>query len=546
MTLARFVFALILGTVALSPRAPAADDCRIDAAEFVDPALPDCGLQRAIDKAAEHRGGEVLLPAGTFRLRRGLILRDNVRLIGAGIDKTILMPARMVQRLDVAADGPDGNVVRLDEIPRQLQCGSAVVACRRYPPAWYGDPRPAVVTSIDRRAGSVALEAPYGLKEMKAGEGLLTFGVAAALERSIRKGDREIHLRSAALFRPGDELALGGPPNQSLLGQLFVKEVRGNVLLLEEPAQIDFEGWLPDEKSDEKTGEKIGNTKVNALVWALFPMLHATGVKDCFVSDLTVRGHDMQQVRPMQTRYTLAGIHIYDGRRIVLQRVAVRQWPSDGISLQAGHHAIVTECIVEDCLRNGLHPGSGLTDSSFRNNRVTGNDVGLYFCWHNRRHVVRDNQFLNNRQGGITGLGNPGDRNNVIECNRIAQNGGPGIAINGGEASGNVIRDNVIEDNSQSEPGKHPGVAIYAALEDARQYTLVGNTIRDTQAEPTQWVGIEERAGAYRGQPTVADGNVIRNNVAVGHKVADVIVTGSSTRCEANDGAKVVFRDGQR
>ena len=517
----------------------------IDAAPYLDPALADCGLQRAIDaaaeQAAERDGATVRIPDGTYRLRRGLVLRDGVRLLGAGMDKTVLVPQRRVARLDVVADGPDSaateGTVRVDRIPDGLAVGSAVVSCRSYPPAWYGSPRPAVVTAVDRAANTFTLRAPYGLNTMKAGSGCLTFGVAAALADDVHQGDTEVELEDASLFRPGDELALGEPPNESLLAHVFVKEVRGNTLVLEEPAGVDMPAWPP--------AEKLGNKKVNALVWALFPLVHGARVKDCGLSDLSIRGHSFERVRPVQTRYTLSGIHIYQGERVCIERVAVRDWPSDGISLQAGTGASVVDCQVTGCLGNGLHPGTGLTDSLFRGNLAEENGVGLYFCWHNRGHVIRGNRFLKNRKGGITGLGNPGDRDNVIEENLIAENGGPGIAINGGGQSGNVIRANTIENNSQAEPGEHPGIALYAAVEDARGYTITGNTIRDTQPEPTQHVGIEERHGERRGEPTHADGNVISRNHFSGHRKADVILAGPNTRCEDNGGAKCVAPAGE-
>jgi parallel beta-helix repeat protein len=244
-------------------------------------------------------------------------------------------------------------------------------------------------------------------------------------------------------------------------------------------------------------------------------------------------------VRPMQTRYTLAGIHIYNGSGVVIERVAVRDWPSDGISLQTGKACRVSKCIITGCLGNGLHPGTGLSQGTFEENQVVENGAGMYFCWHNHRHVVQKNQFLRNREGGITGLGNPGDRENVIEENLIADNGGPGIEINGGMRSGNVIRRNVVENNSQARPGKHPGIALYASLEDARDYTIRGNSIRDTQKSPTQFIGVEEKDGSYRGKPTYADENLIRDNVFSGHKTADIVLAGAATRCEKNGEALV-------
>jgi len=510
----------------------AVERCHINATKFVDMQLPDCGLQRAINAAAEQGGGIVALPAGTFPLRRGLVLRDNVEIVGAGMDKTILTPARKVIRLDVIADSPKDGKVFLKEIPPDLEVGSAVVAESQYPPSWYGSPRPAWVTAVDRETKTVTLEAPYGLPAMKAGMGYLVFGDTAALERSVKKGDTEIVLKNANLFRPGDELAIGEPPNESMLAHAFVREVRGNTLVLEEPARIDFEAW-PD-------AQKIGNTKINALIFALFPMVHGANVKNAAVRDLTVQGHSMERIRTMQSRYTLSGVHLFNAINCRLERVAVRNWHADGISIQTGDRCTIADCEATGNLGNGLHPGTGLTNSVIERCLSSGNGAGCYFCWHNRGHILRDNRFVRNRGGGITGLGNPGDRNNTVENNLIAENGGPGIEINGGQKSGNIIRNNLIENNSQAAPGKHPGIALYASVEDARNYTITGNTIRDTQANSTQWVGIEEKNGKYRDKPTYADENIIRGNRFSGHKTADIVIAGAATVCEDNGEAKVV------
>jgi parallel beta-helix repeat protein len=482
-------------------------------------------------RVAESGDGTVQIPAGTFALRRGLVLQSGVVLVGAGKDKTKLVPDRRTLRLEIIEVGATTNEVIVDQIPEDLQVGSAVVASSRYPPSWYGAPRPAWITAIDRSRAALTLQAPYGLPTLKPGEAMLTWGDAMAIDRDVRQGDTEITLMDASLVRPGDELSLGEPPNESLLAHVFVKEVRDRTAILEQPACTDFPAWPP--------ADKIGNKKVNALVWALFPLIHAANVEECGIRDLTVAGHGFDSVCPMQTRYTLAGIHIFKGKRVVIERSAVRNWPSDGISLQAGSGCKIEDCEITGCLGNGLHPGTSLADSVFQGNLLSDNGVGIYFCWHNERHVIRQNQIFGNRGGGITGLGNPGDRENIIEDNRIAENGGPGIEINGGRSSGNVIRNNTIENNSQEQLGKHPGIALYAAVEDARQYTIEGNIIRDTQAEPTQHIGVEERHGMYRDKPTRADENVITGNKFAGHRDADVVLAGTDTRCEDNLGAVI-------
>jgi parallel beta-helix repeat protein len=520
-----------------APSAALATGVTIDAAPYVNRTLADCGLQKAIDEAAQQGGGTVTIPAGTFELRRGLVMKSNVHLQGAGMDKTVLTPRRHTQRLDVAADAQD-NKVTLKELPDSLQVGSAVMMASKYPPAWYGASKPAVVTAVDRAAKTVTLEAPYGMVALKAGSGLLTFADAAALEKDVHKGDTEIHLKNADLFQPGDELAIGEPDNESMLAQAFVKEVRGNTLLLEAPAQRDFTVF-PEKK-------KVGNNTAATLIWALFPMVHGANFNDASVRDLTVQGHGFETIRPLETRYTLSGIHFFNTTNVHLQRVAVRDWPSDGISLQTGTACSIRDSEATGCLQNGLHPGTGLTKSLIENNLAARNGDGLYFCWHNDGHILRNNKFVDNRGGGITGLGNPGDRHNLIENNLIARNGGPGIEINGGLESGNIIKGNTIENNSQSTPGKFPGIALYATAEDARDFTIEGNTIRDTQEKPTQFVGIEEKNGEYGKKPTHADENIIKANIFSGQKTADIILAGEKTEVEANGAAKIVHGPQQK
>ena len=55
----------------------------LDAADFLDPESPTCGIQEAID-ALPAEGGVVTVPPGVYCLRRGLILRSHVTLRGAG------------------------------------------------------------------------------------------------------------------------------------------------------------------------------------------------------------------------------------------------------------------------------------------------------------------------------------------------------------------------------------------------------------------------------------------------------------------------------
>jgi len=488
----------------------------IDAGPFIDRSQADCGLQKPIELAAATGGGMVLIPAGTYELRCGLLLRDRVSLVGAGIDKTVLTPARRVTRLEVVVDQEaDGKLV-LSSIPAGLEVGSALVACEQYPPTSRNDPRPCYVTSLDREMRTVTLSAPYGRPKLAPGVGCLVYGDSAVLEATVLKGDWHILLKSAKMFREGDELTFGAPPNESLLAHAFVHEVVGNRVILKRPAKMDFEAWPAE--------PKLEGNRVNSLVFGVFPMIHGAKVSDAAISDLTIRGHGFDRVRTMQERWTVAGIHFFDARRLWIERVAVRDWPSDGISLQTGDKCRVLKCEITGVLGSGLHPGTGLTNSVFSNNVVERNGAGLYFCWENQGHVLRYNRFVGNLGGGITGLGNPLDQRNVIRNNYIARNGTYGIEINGGGHSENVIKNNTVENNSKKEPGRYAGIVIASLGDGATRYTISGNTIRDTQPKPTQHVGIEEQMGA--------DENTITGNRFFGHKKANVIRVGPKTVVE--------------
>ena len=68
----------------------------VDAAKFIELSKPDCGIQEAID-ALPPQGGEVVLPEGTFTLRKSLVLRNGVRLRGQGAKTQLAQPSPLVQ-----------------------------------------------------------------------------------------------------------------------------------------------------------------------------------------------------------------------------------------------------------------------------------------------------------------------------------------------------------------------------------------------------------------------------------------------------------------
>jgi hypothetical protein len=256
------------------------------------------------------------------------------------------------------------------------------------------------------------------------------------------------------------------------------------------------------------------------------------------ISDLSLQWSIPADQRPKLRRYTLSPIHLFSARHSRIENVHVDNSFADGISVQGGENVVVRNCVTTNSAGNGLHPGTGLQRATFENNRAEGNTVGLYFCWHNVGHVFRKNEFVRNGSG-ITGLGNPGDRENLIEDNLFAENRRVALAINGGKDSGNIIRGNVFRDNSAESPGEYPAILLWAQVENARGYTIEGNVFENMTDTPTQLTAIEERNGEYRGKPTSADENTIRKNVFRNPENAKVVIVGNSTHVD-QPGANLV------
>jgi len=524
----KFSFFLILLFAIAIPAFP----IDIDASKYLDEKLPDYGFQKAIDECYLSGGGTVKIPEGVFKLRRGLVLRSKVSIEGKATEKTVLIYGREIKKINIVKS-PEGNRIYLESIPEKMSTGSAIVICRSFPPSWYGEPRPAFVKEIDRDNKVITIEAPYGTGDIKPGKSCVIFGDSAMLDKDITKGDTQIYLKNADIFNQGEEITIGEPPNESLPYHGFIKEKKGNILILESPLSINFKAF--------PSSEEIGNKKINMLVWAVFPLIHGANVENITIKNLSIKGNMTEDVYTTQTRYTLAGIHIYNGKNILIENIKISDWPTDGISLQEGSSCIVRNCEITNCAGNGIHPGTGLKNSIFEKNKTIGNGEGFYFCWNNTGHKIINNIIAKNKSHGIGGLGNPGDTNNLIEGNQIYENGGAGIEINGGKKSGNMILNNVIKNNSQSQPGKYPGIMLYASTEDAMNYTIKNNEIFDDQNTKTQYVGIEEKKGTYMNKPTFADNNVIEDNVLSGHKTADIIIAGPNTVCKNNKAEKIIL-----
>lgn len=224
--------------------------------------------------------------------------------------------------------------------------------------------------------------------------------------------------------------------------------------------------------------------EANAWGGNFFLMLFIPETSSVTIDSLLIDGGPHRYDAGRMADFTCAAVHGVNAESLRVQNVTVRRWPGDGIGLQNGA-GIVTGCVVEDCLGNGFHPGTGIGQSIWTNNisRRNGWD-GLYFCQQVRNAVVANNVFADNKRNGIGGLSDP-DAYNVVTGNVLSRNGHCGIEAP--YSLYNVITNNVIYDNSRAQPGLFPGIALDRHVGNV----VTGNLCFDTQKPPTQTVGIE-------------------------------------------------------
>jgi parallel beta-helix repeat protein len=419
-----------------SAAGPTASGAIRNAADFVRPESPTCGIQEAID-ALPSQGGVVTVPSGVWVLRRGVVLRSHVTLRGAG-STTVLTRGRQAH---------------------------------------------------------------------------------AKLTRAAKKGETSIEVDTADGFRPGDEVAVFDDLMHGwYMAHAIVKETAPKRLTFVEP----LESGHP---------EGVFSPGRNAVVVNFFPFLRGSksawgeAVSDIWIADLAIDSNLRENPGPW-TDFTLAAIHLANVSDATVRQVIIRSSVGDGIGVQGGRDNRVENCLVEFCRGQGLHPGTSLRYAVFSRNVSRHNQGdGLYFCAEVIGITVSDNLLHDNAGSGIGGLGEGGDRFNVVANNICRQNGLWGIQAMAGRD--NTVIGNTCFDNSQKQPGQYAGILIG----DSTRTVVSGNRCGAEGDKPTQKFGIEEQGKS--------DANVVVGNLCEGNVQGGISLVGLQTQASANVGPLV-------
>jgi len=327
--------------------------------------------------------------------------------------------------------------------------------------------------------------------------------------------DRSLRVELAAGLQVGDEI---GVFDQKTVGwehqHAIIKQINGNELVINRRVGREF---------DPATGAAVIN---------YFPAISGLKAANVVIKGLTIhgRGEDnpgpsliaaRAERTPPELGFTFAAINLIEANDSHVENCHVKEWPADGISLQRGSGNRVTNCVVERCRGEGLHPGGGLSDSEFSDCIARSNLAnGLFFCARVQRVAVKRNKFIGNQGNGIGDLGHDGDTNNVVESNRCEANGKNGIQV--WDGTGNTLRNNECLNNSQSSPGRFSGIWLAGTTESI----VSANRCFDNQATRTQKHGIEELANCNQ--------NTITDNEAGPSTAASLMLLGKGGRHSGN------------
>jgi hypothetical protein len=296
--------------------------------------------------------------------------------------------------------------------------------------------------------------------------------------------DQEITLAPGHGFEIGDSVCLRAKNahygNPEVLKRRLVAR-SGDRFKLDQPLKENY--W--------QMGEPTAN--------ALFPLLTGEEIERIAIEHLTLDG-DRANNANLDGNY--AGcIFLQDCRTIQIRDVTARNYNGDGISWQICHDVVVEDCRSHDHAGLGLHPGSGSQRPIMRRNKLSGNDIGLFFCWGVKYGLAEDNVCDGNRVGLSIGHR---DTDNLIRGNRIENSRDVGVLFRPERGPTFCAHRNVIEQNTLLNNGG-PTAAAVDVQGGTEDVTIRNNDLRDTRG-PAERTGI--RLGAETQRITVADNRI--------------------------------------
>lgn len=313
---------------------------------------------------------------------------------------------------------------------------------------------------------------PSGVRIQGSGEETVLFKEPSHTANLAEDSDwyeQEITLKDAGEFKVGDGICLR-TKNPHNGGTDVVKRTLvardGNRFKLDRALRNNF--WL----------------RGDSTVSTLFPLITGEFVERITIEDLALDGN--KENNDLLDGNYAGCLFFQDCRELNFRRLTTRNYNGDGISWQICHDVVVEECHSHDNANLGLHPGSGSQRPVIRNNRLEGNDIGIFFCWGVKYGLAEGNQIRDCKSYGVS-IGHR-DTDNVIVNNDIRQSGKIGVYFRAEQEKSFSPHRNRVEGNRIYDNGPEDGVAI-DVQGFTESITVAKNDIQETRS-PGKRIGV--------------------------------------------------------
>jgi nitrous oxidase accessory protein NosD len=191
----------------------------------------------------------------------------------------------------------------------------------------------------------------------------------------------------------------------------------------------------------------------NGMVTNAGSCISVLNAQNVLISDLQIDGN--KEKNDLLDGCNGGGIVILKSKYVTVDKVLVKDFNGEGITWQITENVTVRNCEISGCTNMGLHPGTGSPNSLIEGNNSHNNKVGMFICWRVHHSIVKNNQFHNNRDYGLS-TGHK-DTDVLFKNNHIYENGSDGVYFRNEDQKNSPHRNsfinNVVENNGTRNGG---------------------------------------------------------------------------------------------
>jgi parallel beta-helix repeat protein len=348
--------------------------------------------------------------------------------------------------------------------------------------------------------GLYVIKAPVRLmsdiKLIGSGQGTIlkrTDGYHSKLNIDADFGELKLTVEDPSGFEAGMSIQVTDDPNSGCWDVTtgIITDIVDNVLYIDTHLIRDYE------------------CEKNGMVTNAGSCISVADDNDVFISNLTIDGNKVKN--DLLDGCNGGGIAIIRSKDVTVENVHVKDFNGEGITWQITENITIRNCEISGCTNMGLHPGTGSPNSLIEGNNSHNNKVGLFICWRVQHSLVKDNQFHNNSDCGIS-TGHK-DSDVIFDNNHISENGVNGVVFRDEDPKNsphrNTFANNTVENNGTLKEGYG-----FVFGGNALDVLLENNIIRDTK-NGTQKAAIFIK----KNTPAVVE----KNNKMSGHKLGNII-----------------------